>query len=117
MYDIGLSGWTAVKMGPHPDLIGDSAKAVRAECLHFGVSSHRVEHNFFLGVGRAIPAYRNGVANFGRTISPCCWECHASFVHATGPGTFDKCHSGYPRRGTDRGRKSGPIGSRSTQNR
>jgi alpha-L-fucosidase len=54
MYDSGLSDWTAVKMGPHRDLIGDLAKAVRAEGLHFGVSSHRVEHNFFLGPGRTI---------------------------------------------------------------
>jgi alpha-L-fucosidase len=52
MYDSGLSDWTAVKMGPHRDLIGDLGKAVRAAGLHFGVSSHRVEHNFFLGVGR-----------------------------------------------------------------
>src|SRR5450631_2645995 len=56
MYDSGLSDWTAAKMGPHRDVIGDLAKAVRAEGLHFGVSSHRVEHNFFLGVGRAIPS-------------------------------------------------------------
>ncbi len=39
-------------MGPHRDLVGDLAKAVRAEGLHLGASSHRVEHNFFLGVGR-----------------------------------------------------------------
>ncbi|HYM78669.1 MAG TPA: alpha-L-fucosidase [Candidatus Dormibacteraeota bacterium] len=56
MYDNGLSDWTAVKMGPHRDLWGDLAKAVRAEGLHLGASSHRVEHNFFLGVGRAIPS-------------------------------------------------------------
>jgi alpha-L-fucosidase len=56
MYDSGLSDWTAKKMGPHRDLIGDLAKAVREEGLHFGTSSHRVEHNFFLGVGRTIPA-------------------------------------------------------------
>lgn len=54
MYDSGLSDWTAAKMGPHRDIIGDLAKALRAEGLHFGVSSHRVEHNFFLGVGRTI---------------------------------------------------------------
>ena len=54
MYDSDLSDWTAAKMGPHRDVIGDLAKAVRAEGLHFGASSHRVEHNFFLGVGRAI---------------------------------------------------------------
>ncbi|HSS97896.1 MAG TPA: alpha-L-fucosidase [Terriglobales bacterium] len=56
MYDSGLSDWTATKMGPRRDLIGDLAKAVRAEGLHFGLSSHRVEHNFFLGVGRNIPS-------------------------------------------------------------
>ena len=54
MYDSGLSDWTAAKMGPHRDLMGDLAKAVRAEGLHLGASSHRVEHNFFLGVGRTI---------------------------------------------------------------
>jgi alpha-L-fucosidase len=56
MYDSGLSDWTATKMGPHRDVIGELAKAVRAEGLHFGVSSHRVEHNFFLGVARTIPS-------------------------------------------------------------
>ena len=59
MYDSGLSDWTAAKMGPHRDVIGELAKAVRAEGLHFGTSSHRVEHNFFLGVGRAIPSQVN----------------------------------------------------------
>ncbi|MGC2186569.1 MAG: alpha-L-fucosidase, partial [Terriglobales bacterium] len=54
MYDSGLSDWTVVKMGPHRDTTGELAKAVRAAGLHFGLSSHRVEHNFFLGVGRAI---------------------------------------------------------------
>lgn len=56
MYDSGLSDWTAVKMGPHRDTTGELGKAVRAAGLHFGVSSHRVEHNFFLGVGRSIPS-------------------------------------------------------------
>jgi alpha-L-fucosidase len=54
MYDSGLSDWTAAKMGPHRDVIGELGKAVRAQGLHFGVSSHRVEHNFFLGVARDI---------------------------------------------------------------
>ena len=56
MYDSGLSDWTVVKMGPHRDTTGELAKAVRAAGLHFGVSSHRVEHNFFLGPGRTIPS-------------------------------------------------------------
>jgi alpha-L-fucosidase len=54
MYDSGLSDWTAAKMGPHRDTTGELGKAVRAAGLHFGLSSHRVEHNFFLGVGRSI---------------------------------------------------------------
>jgi alpha-L-fucosidase len=54
MYDSGLSDWTVVKMGPHRDTTGELAKAVRALGLHLGVSSHRVEHNFFMGPGRTI---------------------------------------------------------------
>ena len=54
MYDSGLSDWTAVKMGPKRDVIGDLAKAVRAEGLHFGLSSHRAEHDFFFDGGRDI---------------------------------------------------------------
>src|SRR5215467_2863207 len=54
MYDCGLSDWTAAKMGPQRDLVGDLAKAVRAEGLHLGASSHRVEHNFFFDQGRTL---------------------------------------------------------------
>jgi len=63
MYDSALSDWTSVKVGPHRDLWGDLAKAVRAEGLHLGASSHRVEHNFFLGVGRAIRSDVNDPQN------------------------------------------------------
>ena len=56
MYDSALSDWTAVKMGPHRDTIGDLAKAVRAEGLHFGASSHRIEHDWFFNTGRDIPS-------------------------------------------------------------
>jgi len=54
MYDSGLSDWTAAKMGPRRDVHGELAKAVRAEGLHVGASSHRVEHNFFLDGGRQV---------------------------------------------------------------
>ena len=63
MYDSGLSDWTAAKMGPHRDVIGELSKAVRAEGLHFGVSSHRVEHDFFMGVGRKMPSDVNDPQN------------------------------------------------------
>jgi alpha-L-fucosidase len=54
MYDSGLSDWTVVKMGPKRDTLGELAKAVRAEGLHLGLSSHRAEHNFFYDGGRAM---------------------------------------------------------------
>ena len=54
MYDSGLSDWTVVKMGPKRDTLGELAAAIRAEGLHFGLSSHRAEHNFFYDGGRAI---------------------------------------------------------------
>ncbi len=54
MYDSGLSDWTVVKMGPKRDTLGELAKAIRGEGLHFGLSSHRAEHNFFYEGGRRI---------------------------------------------------------------
>ena len=54
MYDSLVSDWTAVKMGPRRDIIGDLSKSVRAAGLHYGVSSHRVEHDFFMGPARKI---------------------------------------------------------------
>lgn len=52
MYDSQLTEWTAAKMGPKRDLIGDLAQAVRARGMVFGVSSHRAEHWFFMNGGR-----------------------------------------------------------------
>ena len=54
MYNSSLSDWTAVKMGPHRDVAEDLAQAVRADGLHFGASSHRIEHDWFMDVGRSI---------------------------------------------------------------
>jgi alpha-L-fucosidase len=65
MYDSGLSDWTVVKMGPKRDTLGELAKAVRSEGLHFGLSSHRVEHNFFYDGGRAIRSDVNDPKNAG----------------------------------------------------
>ena len=56
MYDSDLSDWNAVKMGPHRDLVGDLAKAVRAEGMHLGASSHRIEHDWFMDGGREFPS-------------------------------------------------------------
>jgi alpha-L-fucosidase len=63
MYDSALSDWNAAKMGPHRDLVGDLAKAVRAEGLHLGASSHRIEHDWFMDGGRKFPSDVNDPKN------------------------------------------------------
>jgi len=63
MYDSDLTRWSAARMGPRRDVIGELARAVRAEGLVFGLSSHRVEHWWFFDQGRTFdsdvrdPAY------------------------------------------------------------
>ena len=52
LYDTARSDWSAAKMGPKRDLIGDLARAVRNEGLVFGASSHRAEHWWFFDAGR-----------------------------------------------------------------
>jgi alpha-L-fucosidase len=69
MYDSGLSDWTSVRMGPHRDLAGDLADSVRAEGLHFGASSHRIEHDWFMDGGRNIPSDVND-PNFAAFYGP-----------------------------------------------
>ncbi len=54
MYNTGLSRWNAYKMGPGRDIIGELAEAVRKEGMAFGVSSHRIEHWWFMNTGRKI---------------------------------------------------------------
>jgi alpha-L-fucosidase len=51
MYDCSFTDWSAAKMGPRRDVVGELALATRAEGLIFGVSSHRVEHWWFFGEG------------------------------------------------------------------
>jgi alpha-L-fucosidase len=46
MYDSQLSDWTAVKMGPRRDVLGELRSAIRAEGLHFGLSSHGAEQDW-----------------------------------------------------------------------
>ncbi len=52
MYDSGLSDWTAAKMGPKQDVVAELGASVRAAGLHLGLSSHRIEHYFFMNGGR-----------------------------------------------------------------
>ena len=52
MYDSALTDWSAAKMGPKRDVLGELAVATRAKGLHFGASSHRAEHWWWYGLGR-----------------------------------------------------------------
>ena len=52
MYSSDLTDWCAAKMGPRRDLVRELQAAVRQQGLHFGLSSHRAEHYFFLNGGR-----------------------------------------------------------------
>jgi len=51
MYDCSFTDWSAAKMGPKRDVVGELAAAVRAEGLHFCASSHRAEHWWFYDGG------------------------------------------------------------------
>jgi len=51
MYASDLTDWSAARMGPQRDLIGEQAKAFRKAGLVFGASSHRAEHWFFYDNG------------------------------------------------------------------
>jgi len=56
MYDCSLTRWNSTKMGPHRDVLGELAEAVRREGLVFGTSYHRAEHWWFFNGGRDIPS-------------------------------------------------------------
>lgn len=51
MYKTALSKWNAAEMGPKRDIVGEIATAVRKQGLIFGLSSHRIEHWWFMGEG------------------------------------------------------------------
>ena len=56
MYDTRLSDWNAVKMGPERDVIGELAAATRKHGMVFGLSSHRIEHWWFMNGGMKFPS-------------------------------------------------------------
>ena len=65
MYDCGFTEWSAAKMGPRRDVIGELAEAVRAEGMVFGVSSHRAEHWWFFDQGKAFASDVRDPRNLG----------------------------------------------------
>src|SRR3954465_10993443 len=52
MYKTALSKWNAYEMGPKRDVIGELAEEIKRQGLIFGLSSHRIEHWFFMNGGR-----------------------------------------------------------------
>ena len=65
MYDSDLSDWTAAKMGPKRDIIGELAAATRKRNMVFALSSHRAEHWWFFDGGRSFPSDVQDPANDG----------------------------------------------------
>ena len=51
MYDCSFTDWSAAKMGPKRDIVGELSVAIRKQGLHFGASSHRAEHWWFYNGG------------------------------------------------------------------
>lgn len=52
MYKSALSKWNAFEMGPHRDILGELAAEIKKQGLIFGLSSHRIEHWFFMNGGK-----------------------------------------------------------------
>ena len=65
MYDCSFSDWTAAKMGPKRDIVGELADATRKHGLIFAASSHRAEHWWFFDGGRKFPSDVQDPANDG----------------------------------------------------
>lgn len=53
MYESFLSRFNAAQMGPKRDILGELKTAVEAKGMVFAASSHRAEHHWFMGVGKA----------------------------------------------------------------
>jgi alpha-L-fucosidase len=63
MYDCAYSNWSAAKMGPKRDIVGELAVATRQAGLVFGLSSHRAEHWWFMNGGQEFPSDVQDPAN------------------------------------------------------
>ena len=65
MYGTRLSDFSAVKLGPKRDVLSEVKAAARAHDLHFCLSSHRAEHDWFFDEGRKFPSDVMEPANAG----------------------------------------------------
>lgn len=53
MYDSELSSYNAAQMGPKRNILGELKTAFEKKGLVFCASTHRAEHHWFMGVGKA----------------------------------------------------------------
>ena len=83
MYNCTFSKWNSVQMGPKKDIVGELAVASRKVNLHFGVSSHRIEHWWFFGIGKTFDSDVQDSA-FGDFYGP------AIYMDGTKPGDKGK---------------------------
>ena len=70
MYDSQLSDWTAAKMGPKRDVLGELKEAVQKEGLTFTASSHRIEHYWFMAGLRQCESDLQGDPEYGDLYWP-----------------------------------------------
>ncbi len=73
MYDTRLSDYSAVRMGPRRDIVGAVKAAAETHNLHFCLSSHRAEHDWFFDAGRKFPSDVSDPANAG-LYGPAQWR-------------------------------------------
>ena len=73
MYDTRLSDYSALKLGPKRDVVGEVKAAAKAHDLHFCLSSHRAEHDWFFDEGRKFPSDVSNPANAG-LYGPAQWR-------------------------------------------
>jgi len=65
MYDTRLSDYSTVKMGPKRDIVAAVKAAALKHDLHFCLSSHRAEHDWFFEGGRKFPSDVSDPAHAG----------------------------------------------------
>lgn len=68
MHHSAMTPWTAVRMGPHRDVVGELAAAARPRGLRFGVSSHTAEHWWWYGRGRYFPSDLRDMKSLYRAV-------------------------------------------------
>ena len=70
MYKSDLSEWNSVEKGPGRDVVGELKAAVNKRGMELGVSSHRIEHWFFMSPGREFDSDIKGEFEVGDIYWP-----------------------------------------------